>query len=108
MEDENQDVFLEYLSNNNQLLQLLSTKINEFNEFKEHFRNLVHREQICIAELKTPSKLEREQYEERLAQREEEIMELYEQIKKLNEEIVGKSMKIKELSSLNTNNIEEK
>lgn len=94
-QQEDEDVFIDYLNNNNQLLHQIHTKIDEYIDIKGQLRSIAYNEQMNIASLKTPSKFERQQYEEMLSKREEEIVELYDQIKKLNEELTDHSIKLK-------------
>lgn len=58
-EEDEEDPLIQYLSCNNNLLEKIHSKIDEYVELKSHLRGLAYNNQLTIASLKTPSKFER-------------------------------------------------
>lgn len=67
---EEDDALIQYLSCNNSLLQKIHAKIDEYVELKEELRNMAYQNTMTIADLKTPSRFERDQYEQKIAAKE--------------------------------------
>lgn len=63
MEEAEDDALIQYLSCNNSLLEKIHMKVEEYMELKQELRNIAYQNTMNIAELKTPSKFERDQYE---------------------------------------------
>lgn len=65
--------FIEYLNSNYELLSQINGKISQYAEMKEELRHAAISKKLSIESMFTPSKFERDQYEDLLVRREKEI-----------------------------------
>lgn len=61
------------MNSNYELLSEINTKLNQYMEMKEELRHAALSKKLSIESMLTPSKFERDQYEELLVKRENEI-----------------------------------
>ena len=61
------------MNSNYELLSEINTKLNQYMEMKEELRHAAMSKKLSIESMLTPSKFERDQYEELLVKRENEI-----------------------------------
>lgn len=62
---------IDYLNSNYELLSQINKKVNEYVAIKDDLRNISFSNKLAIEDIKTPSKFERDQYEQMLNKREE-------------------------------------